>query len=69
MDSGINEVILQMLSDYQGKLKKKKQDVDRVLNKIESENFHKYEKGLAEQDLQLLTLFRRLMSAIQVRLA
>jgi hypothetical protein len=67
MDSGINEVILQMLGDYQVKVKKKKKDVDGVLSKLEVENFSKYEKGLAEQDLQILTLFRRLIPAVQVR--
>jgi hypothetical protein len=65
MDSGINVVILRMLGQYQDRLRKKKKEISRDLQRIETENFDRYRMGIGEQERQLLSLFSRLSVTIQ----
>jgi hypothetical protein len=65
MDSGINVVILKMLGQYQDRLRKKKKEISKDLQRIETENFDRYRKGLGEQERQLLSLFSSLSTALQ----
>lgn len=67
MDKGINHDILKMLGIYQSKLKDSKKRVDKALHKIENEDYEQYQMSVAEEELQLLTLLKRIFPLFDVR--